>query len=63
MLDIYTGQQAYKLHEISNIGLVRKNHNLADGLTKVHMKNSLYNPIFSGKHESEAEKCIRRDIE
>ena len=61
MLDIHVAQHAYKLHEISNIGFVRGNHNLADGLTKASMHGAQYRLITIERHEIEAEQWIVRD--
>ena len=34
ILDVYAARQAYKEQHISNIGFVRSNHNIADGLIR-----------------------------
>ena len=34
MLDVYAARQGYKEQEISNIGFVRCDHNIADGIIK-----------------------------
>lgn len=34
MIDVTAARQAYNRHEISNVGLVQSEHNIADGLTK-----------------------------
>ena len=60
MLDIHAARQAYKLHEISNIGFVKTNGNLADGLTKSNMQSALYSIMCTAKHEVEAEQWIIR---
>ena len=61
MLGFHAALQAYRLHEISNIGFVRTNHNLADGLTKANMQGALYKLMATGKLEVEAEQWILRD--
>jgi hypothetical protein len=38
LLDIAVVRQAYKMHELSNIGLIDSAHNLAVGLTKLKPK-------------------------
>ncbi len=34
MIDVAAAREAYNRHEISNVGLVQSEHNIADGLTK-----------------------------
>ena len=62
MQDIHTARQTYKLHEMSKIGFVRVNHNLADDLTKANIQGALYKLITTGMHEVEAEQWIIRDV-
>ena len=61
ILDIYAVRQAYKLHEISNIGFVRTNENLSDGLTIANMQGTIYNLMCTAKNEVKADKWIIRN--
>ena len=58
MLDIYATRQGYKEQEISNIGFVRSNHNIADGLKKSKNQEVLRNVISTGKMSIEAGQWI-----
>ena len=49
MLDVYAARQVYKEQDISNIGFVRSNHYITDGLTKIMNQESLRNVITTGK--------------
>ena len=49
MLDVYAARQAYKEHDISNVGFVRSNQNIADGLTKCINHEAILNVITTGK--------------
>ena len=49
MLDIHAARQAYKLRELSNIGFMRTDRNLVDGLTKAYMQAALYELTITGK--------------
>ena len=46
---------------VSNIGFVRSNHNLADGLAKPKMQLALLNTMSTGLHNVFVEKWIIRD--
>lgn len=60
MLDIHATRQAYKSKEISNVGCVRSQNNLADGLTKPKMQASLLNLLDTGKHRISSKQWIIR---
>ena len=38
MIDIAAARESYNREEISNVGLIMSEHNIADGLTKEQMK-------------------------
>ena len=61
MLDISATRQAYKHKQISNIGFVRSERNLADGLTKPKIGKALYDLCHSGRHQIQVEQQIIRD--
>ena len=61
MLDISVTRQAYNADQISNIGFVRSNYNLADGLTKPKLQQSLHDLLRTGRHEVVAEQWIIRN--
>ena len=63
MPDIYAARQAYKVHEISNIGFVRLSNNVANGLTKSKMQAALHKSITNGKHRIQEQQWIIRDPE
>ena len=60
MLDIHATKQAYQSREISNIGFVRSENNLADGLTKEKKQRALFDAMVTGKHEIVCEQWIIR---
>ena len=60
MLDIHATRAAYQAEEISNIGFVRSNDNIADGLTKPKMQYELLNMLREGSHKVKCEQWILR---
>lgn len=60
MIDIAAARQAYELEEISNIGLVRSEHNIADGLTKPKFCKALGNLLKTGMDLNPVEQWIIR---
>ena len=61
MFDMYTARQAYRTHEINNIGSLIGSHNLADGLTKPKFQAALYQLLVTAYHKPKAEQWIIRD--
>ena len=61
MLDIHATRQACQRHEISNIGFVRSEHSIADGLTKEKKQGALLRMMLDGSHLAVCEQCILRD--
>ena len=60
MLDVFAAREGYVSRNISNIGFVRSEHNIADGLTKPKMQASLYSLITTSKHAAVVEQWIIR---
>ena len=58
MLDIHAAREGYKAHDISNIGFVRSDHNMADGLTKCMKQKSLRELARTGKLGTKVERWI-----
>lgn len=48
MIDIAAGRESYNQEEISNVGLVMSEHNIADGLTKEKSNQALQNLFSTG---------------
>ena len=48
MIDIASGRECYNRKELSHVGLVASEHNIADGLTKETPNNALENLMSSG---------------
>ena len=51
-------RQTYKEQDISNIGFVRSNHNIADGRTKAMNQEALRKVIFTQKLSIKMEQWI-----
>ena len=62
MLDIHATREAYRHQEISNIGFVRSQYNLADGLTKPKMQGSLLGVLRKGQHQVQCEQWIIQNM-
>ena len=60
MLDIHAARQSYRNRQISKIGFVRSNDNLAHELTKQNMQPALLNLLLTGKHFVKWEQWILR---
>ena len=60
MIDIHSARRAYRAHEVSNIGFVRSENNIADGLTKLKMQSALLNLLRTGKYQVKCEQWIIR---
>lgn len=60
MLDIYAARERYHANEISNIGFVRSEHNMADSLTNEHKQASLLAIMHFYSHSIEVEQWILR---
>ena len=61
MLDIVAAREGYASGEISNIGFVRSDKNLADGLTKPKMQAAIFECMSTAKHIPAVEQWIIRD--
>ncbi len=60
MLDTYATRESYENQETSNIGFVRSNHNLADGLTKPNVQASQLQLLQTGRQQVKSEQWILR---
>ena len=60
MLDIHATRQGYQNRDISNTGLFRSQHNLADSLSKPKTQGELLETLPRGKHEVLREQRIIR---
>jgi len=60
MLDISTAREGFLIHEISNIGFVRTNHNVSDGLTKPMQQACLREVLCTGRIRSKVDQWIIR---
>ncbi|CDF40899.1 unnamed protein product [Chondrus crispus] len=63
MIDIAASREAYNKHEISNVGLVLSEHNIADGLTKVNRCKALEEVVKTGFDKNPVQQWIFRRIE
>ena len=63
MLDIYADRKAYKVQEIRNIGFVGSSQNLANGLTKAKVQETLYQLLATAYHKRMVEQYIIRDLQ
>lgn len=61
MLDIAAAREGFKDELISNIGLVRSKHNIADGLTKEMNQSALRNILETGQLKIECNQWIIRN--
>ena len=55
-IDIASARECYNRQEISNVGLVASEHNIADGLTKETPNNALENLMSSGYDHNPVKK-------
>ena len=60
MIDIAAAQDAYNKHEISNVGLVKSEHNIADGLTKPGLCSALNTMLRTGVDNNPVQQWIIR---
>ena len=60
MLDVATARQGFRSGEISNIGLVRSERNVADGLTKPMAQAALREILQTGEHSPSPVQWIIR---
>ena len=60
LIDISAAREAYNRHEISNVGLVLSEHNIADGLTKPKPCSSLMQVMTSGYDKNPVQQWIFR---
>lgn len=60
MIDIQAGREAYQAREIDNIGWVRSDGNLADGLTKVNKVDLIQTVMRTGKLVRVADQWVIR---
>ena len=60
MIDIASARECYTRHEISHVGLVASEHNIADGLTKETPNNILENLLSSSYDRNPVKKWIHR---
>ena len=60
MLDTYATRESYENQETSNIGFVRSNHNLADGLTKPNVQVFQLQLLQTGRQQFKREQWILR---
>ncbi|CDF36767.1 unnamed protein product [Chondrus crispus] len=60
MIDIASARECYNRQEISHVGLVSSEHNIADGLTKETPNNALERLISSGYDRNPVKKWIYR---
>lgn len=61
MLDVVSAGEEFKGGEISNIGFIRSDYNLAGGLTKQMNQAKLKNVLTTGKLSIKVEQWIVRD--
>ncbi len=60
VLGIHSARQACQAQEISNIGFVRSDDKIADGLTKQKMQGALLNLLQTAEHNVVCEQWILR---
>lgn len=62
MIDIASDRECYIWQEVSHVGLVASEHNIADGLKKEHPNNSLGKLVNSGYDHKHVKKCVHRTL-
>lgn len=60
MTDIASARECYNRQEISQVGLVSSEHNVADGLTKETPNNALEKLMTSGYDHNPVKRWIHR---
>ncbi len=63
MIDLHPVLDAYKSHEISNIGFIRGPNNLADGMTKPFKCDSLNRLLRTGKADFTMDQWLIRSFD
>ena len=64
MLDVAASREGFKNKDISNIGLVRSEHNIADGLTKQMAQGTIRNLLETSTHQPQpVQWIIRHDFD
>jgi hypothetical protein len=53
-------RQAYRHHEVDDVGFIRSSHNLADCLTKYVKNSALLDVLHTGKLSHPVEEYIKR---
>ena len=61
MLDICEAIQACKPQEISNLGIARSSHNMADGRAKLKAQEALYQLLATAYHNPKVNEWLVRD--
>ena len=61
MIDVAAAREAYKRYEISNVGLVRSEHNPADGLTKPPICPALDATLCTGRDVNPVKQWVTRN--
>eukprot|EP00170_Pyropia_yezoensis_P001479 contig_6504_g1483 len=61
MIDVAAAREAYNNQEISNVGLLKSEHNAADGLTKPHHCAALERILTTGEDNQPVQQWIIRD--
>ena len=60
MIDVAAARDAYSKHEISNVGLVKSEHYVADGLTNPGLRSALKTMLRTGIDNNRAQNWIIR---
>eukprot|EP00170_Pyropia_yezoensis_P005437 contig_22078_g5451 len=60
MIDVAAAREAYNNQEISNVGLLKSEHNAADGLTKPHHCTALERIMSTGEDNNPVQQWIIR---
>jgi len=60
MIDVAAARDAYNKHEISNVGLVKSEHNVADGLTKPGLCPAMEELLRTGVDKNPVQQWIIR---
>jgi len=58
VIDVATAREAYNRNEMSNVGLVKSVHNVADGVTKPRLCSELDATLRTGKDVNPVEQWI-----
>jgi hypothetical protein len=63
LIDLAVLRQAYRRHEVDDVGFIRSAHNLADCLKKDTRGSAMFKVLQTGKLSHPVDEYIKRDTE